>query len=1067
MHLDTLCPSPELLRRSLDPDDPMADGERQRVEAHVGGCDRGCKQAIDALMRGNTLGEGPETVPPASAAEASPTPPSGGTVPVLPGYEILGELGRGGMGVVYRARQTALDRVVALKMLRRPANRADAEEHERFTGEALAIARLNHVGIVHVYELGRSGDVPFIAMELAEGGSLAGRLGGAPQPPREAAALVARLADAVEAAHRRRIIHRDLKPANVLLAADGAPKVSDFGLAKQLDAGPNERDGRFLGTASYAAPEQAQGRMQEVGPATDVYGLGAILYEMLTGRPPFRAATTWQTLQQVVGSEPVPPGLLAVVPRDLETVCLKCLAKEPAWRYASAQALAEDLRRFLAGEPIAARPVGALERAAKWARRRPAVAGLLAALAVLAVGSVAGLTALYLRAEDRRRDADTQRGLAETHLTEARAAEDQARQEKGRAETQAQRAGRVLAFLTDHVLTVSRPKGLPGGLAYNVSLLEALDSVVPKIAETFADSPEDEATVCYTLATTYSSLGQFAKALPLHERALALRRRLLGPDHPDTLIAMSELSNTLEGLGRPAEAEALDRERLAAYRRVHGPDHPDTLIAMGSLAYTLGELGRYGEAEELQRECLTASRRVNGPEHPDTLTAMSNLVSTLRGLGRYAEAEELSRQCLAVRRRLEGPEHPDTLIAMGNLAITLAASHQYVEAEELSRECLAASRRVNGPDHPLTLTAMCNLAITQKGVGRLAEAESLQRECLASWRRVSGPDHPDTLTAMSELASVMARLRRYAEAEELWRECLAARRRVSGPDHPVTLTAMCDLADTLEELGRMAEAEVLQRECLAARRRVFGPDHPLTLTTMSKLAYKLGRLGRPAEAEVLQRECLAGRRRINGPEHPDTINAMGLLAATLGRLGRLPEAEALWRECLAAGRRVNGPEHFLTLAALGNLAVTLDKLGRPAEAIPLRHEYLAAERKHSPPDKLRVASALMQLGSSQMHAHKAADAEPVLRECLTIRRGALPQGDGRTADTESLLGDCLLALGRLDEAESLLLSGYEGLRAAKDTPPTKVREARARLACFYAWVGRWDLVEECLADARK
>jgi WD40 repeat protein len=325
---------------------------------------------------------------------------------VFPGYEVVDRLGAGGMGVVYRARQLALNRVVALKVIRAGVH-ASAEERKRFAAEAEAIARLQHPNIVQVHEVGDCADLPFFSLEFVEGGSLAQRLDGTPQAPRQAAALVRALAGAMQAAHDKGVVHRDLKPANVLLTADGTPKVSDFGLARLLDSdGGQTQTGARFGTPSYMAPEQAVGQAREAGPAADVYALGAILYELLTGRPPFRAATAMDTMHQVVTADPVPPSrLTAKVPRDLETICLKCLHKQPARRYASAADLADDLGRFLGGEPIRARRTGATERALKWARRRPAVALLLGVLAAVVAGGLAGMAVLYLRAEDERGNA--------------------------------------------------------------------------------------------------------------------------------------------------------------------------------------------------------------------------------------------------------------------------------------------------------------------------------------------------------------------------------------------------------------------------------------------------------------------------------------------------------------------------------------------------------------------------------------------------------------------------------------------------------------------------------------
>jgi tetratricopeptide (TPR) repeat protein/tRNA A-37 threonylcarbamoyl transferase component Bud32 len=350
---------------------------------------------------------------------------------VVAGYEVLGELGRGGMGVVYKARQLGLNRLVALKMVLAGAHAGEVQL-ARFYAEAEAVAGLQHPNIVQIFEVGKHDDLPYFSLEFVDGGSLAQKLDGKPQPPKEAARLLEAVARGVACAHRHGIIHRDIKPANVLLTRDGVPKITDFGLAKRLESDSSQtKSGTLMGTPNYMAPEQAAGKTKEVGPLSDGYALGAVLYEMLTGRAPLVGTTIVETLDLVQKKEPLPPSRLQPgVPRDLETICLKCLQKEPAKRYASAEVLAEDLRRFLAGEPILARPVSLTERAWRWCKRNPRVAALTSIVLLLLLTAGAALSALAVTrarnqaAEARRRDdelkaIDQTRELARQRLEQA------------------------------------------------------------------------------------------------------------------------------------------------------------------------------------------------------------------------------------------------------------------------------------------------------------------------------------------------------------------------------------------------------------------------------------------------------------------------------------------------------------------------------------------------------------------------------------------------------------------------------------------------------------------------
>jgi tetratricopeptide (TPR) repeat protein len=367
--------------------------------------------------------------------------------PQIPDYEILEEVGRGGMGVVYRARHMPLQRLVALKRM----TALNADSMSRFRREAEAVAALQHPNIVQIYEIGEHEGQPHIALQFLPGGNLAQLIDGTPQPPREAARMVETLAQAMSAAHQRGVVHRDLKPLNILLTREGTPKISDFGLAKHLDADQEHTQaGDILGTPSYMAPEQAEGRIREIGPAADIYALGAILYEMLTGRPPFKGTNKLETLAQVRTQEPVPPRRLQPqTPRDLERICLQCLEKDPANRYATAAALAADLGRFLAGKPVHARPRARTRRLWHWVKEQPGRAtGAVALILGLLLAAGAGAAWLWQEVERQRDEAEHQRAEAEHQRRQAEHQRQQVENQREQAEhnhREAEEKGRLLA----------------------------------------------------------------------------------------------------------------------------------------------------------------------------------------------------------------------------------------------------------------------------------------------------------------------------------------------------------------------------------------------------------------------------------------------------------------------------------------------------------------------------------------------------------------------------------------------------------------------------------------------
>ncbi len=492
----------------------------------------------------------------------------------IAGYEILGVLGRGSMGVVYKARQRGLKRVVALKMVC-AGTHSGPDELARFRSEAVAVAELQHPNIVQIYEVGEESGQPFFSLEYVEGGSLARKIDGTPQPPSEAAHLVCVLAAAMEYAHRRGIIHRDLKPANILLTADGMPKISDFGLAKRLedDAGQTLL-GSIVGSPGFMAPEQAAGRIREIGPRSDVYGLGSVLYNLLTGRPPFRAASVLDTLEQVKTQEPIPPSQFQPkLPRDLETICLKCLQKDPALRYATAGDLAEDLRRFEAGEPIVARPVNRAERLWRWCRRNPRVATMSGAIVLLVVGWAVTSTVLYRRARAHQQaavraaaDARRQEALARENAAEARRNAEQAqynadlaRRREQAATTTAQNAIAGMIHLADQVLGRLRANhGPPQAETQWLRLRDDLIALMAKETVTMAEQVERQEVTSFAVVASHQQLGDLLRNLGHGEearrqfqRACDLLDRVVAAQ-PDNDVARANLGVMLQRLGETA-----------------------------------------------------------------------------------------------------------------------------------------------------------------------------------------------------------------------------------------------------------------------------------------------------------------------------------------------------------------------------------------------------------------------------------------------------------------------------------------------------------------------------------
>jgi tetratricopeptide (TPR) repeat protein len=944
-------------------------------------------------------------------AAARPEPESVADLPVVPGYEILGVLGRGGMGIVYKARHRHLQRLVALKMIL-AGGHAGPQELARFRTEAEAVARLQHPHIVQIYEVGEQHGLPYCALEFVDGVSLARKLAGTPQPSRQAAQLVATLAEAMHAGHQRGIVHRDLKPDNVLLTADGTPKVADFGLAKKLDSGAGQTaSGAIVGTPSYMAPEQARGQGKEVGPAADVYALGAILYETLTGRPPFKAATPMETMLQVIHDEPVPPRRFQpAVPAELETICLKCLSKDPAHRYASAAVLADDLKRFLNGEPIRARPSTRWEQTIKWAKRKPAISGLVgvSAVALLTLfGVVLGFTlklgaALKATedqrdlAEKREQDADRQRAEAEQARAVAQAVIDFLQHDLLRQANSYEQAGRQ--FTPDP----------------DVKVATLLDRAAAGIGERFRDQPLVAAAVHQAIGDAYQGIGKYEFAIRHLSAAWELRTAHLGPDHPETLTALNNLATAYQKAGRTAEAIQL-LEQVCRQAQQLGSDRHG-LGALNNLAWAYADAGRTAETIRLFEQVRARQVEKLGPDHPETLTTLHALAAAYQQAGRTGEAIALLERVRAQQTRQLGPDHLHTLHTLDSLAGAYHAAGRTAEAIRLFQQVRRQQAEKLGPDHPTTLVTLKNLAVAYFLAGRTAESAAAIRQLEQVRQQQTeklGPDHPSTLSTVQGLAVVYRLAGRTSESIRLLQGVREQQERKLGPDHPDTLITLHCLGRAYLAAGRAAEAMELFEQLRRQQARALGPDHPHTLTTLHCLAWAYRTAGRMDEAVRLFGQASEQRAQRLGPDHPETLNTVASLATTLAAARQWDRAVSVCRGLLDA----------------------------QARRVPTGH-----------PDR---AETLTVLGTCLLEVGRPAEAEPVLRECLAIREKKQPD-KWTTFHAKSLLGGALAGQQKYAEAEPLLLAGYEGMEGrAKTIPPPgqfRLTEARERLVQFYdAW----------------
>jgi tetratricopeptide (TPR) repeat protein/tRNA A-37 threonylcarbamoyl transferase component Bud32 len=902
--------------------------------------------------------------PHATRAPAAGTPTAAGRR-----FRILRPHARGGLGQVYVARDEELHRDVALKEIR--GEHADQpESRARFLREAEVTGGLEHPGVVPVYGLGSYADGrPYYAMRFVKGDSLKEAIAafhaaeGPGRDPGERAlafrGLLGRFVDVCQAvayAHSRGVLHRDLKPGNVMLGKYGETLVVDWGLAKPLGAAeagsaaseaplvPSSADdfpateaGAVVGTPAFMSPEQAAGQLDLLGPASDVYSLGATLYALLAGRPPAGGHDH--------GERPRPSEVKKGVPKALEAVCAKAMALRPQDRYATALDLAGDVEHWLADEPVSCCREPLRVRAGRWARRHPAlVAGAAAALLVAVV--LGGAGAWWLNRQRLR--AEAAESLAQERLAQVDAVND---------------------FLQKDLLgqaDIGNQPG-PGGAGErnpNITVGELLDRAARAIEGKFADQPLTEAAIRLTLGNTYRALGRYPEAQPHLERAVQLRTAQLGADHPETLTSKNSLAVLYKRQGKYGQAETLFREVIGAQTAQLGADHPDTLSSKASLADLYGEQGKYDQAELLNKEVIDAKTAQLGADHPDTLNSKNDLAALYVHQGKYDRAEPLFKEVLDAQTAKLGADHPDTLTSKNNLAVLYQEQGRYDQAETLHKEVLDTQIAKLGANHPETLASKNNLAMLYHDQGKYERAEPLFKEVLDARTAKLGPDHPSTLLSKNNLARLYRAQGRSDRAEPLYKEVLDARTAKLGPDHPNTLQSKYGLAVVYQQQGKYGQAEPLFREAVEGARKQIGIAHPHAQLYVRSLAECYEKMAQPARGEPLLRELADFWKQKAEEDSPQYAEQLAALGANLLLQKKGAEAEAALRPALAI-RQQKEPDAWTTFHTQSLLGGALLLQQKHAEAEPLLVQGYEGmkqrEAKIDPKSKARLIEALERL----------------------------------------------------------------------------------------------------------
>lgn len=973
-------------------------------------------------------------------------------------YRIVGILGEGGMGIVYEAEQDQPHRRVALKVIR--PGFVSPELIRRFARESDVLGRLQHPGIAQIYEAGTSegpqGPQPFFALELVRGQPLTEYAVAHALDRNQRLELFALVCDAVAYAHQQGVIHRDLKPANILVDASGQPKILDFGVARLTDADIHTRQtsvGEVIGTLQYMSPEQVNADPTDLDFRSDVYTLGVILFELLTGRVPYDLSRKMihEAAKIILIDDPV---RLSTVNRrlagDVEIIVGKTLEKEKERRYSSAGDLASDVRRFLRDEPIVARPASALYQLRKFARRnRGLVAGMAVAehLAVTRQGEAVRAREL---AERRRAIADSVSLVADSARADAIREQASATASAERAVGEAAKAQAVNDFLQT-MLASSDPAN---ALGKELSVRELLDQSATKMsAGDLARQPEVRASVESTIGRAYFALGLYDAARPHFDSAYAIRSRGDGGGGLDLAISASERGQLAKATGDYVEAERMMRQALAGMRARLKPDDDQITAALSGLADARYKRGKFGEAEALYREALRLTRARHGDSAIEVADRLGSLGSFLSYTGRAAEAKAPLEEALAIVRRTYGAVDPRVVGALMSLSDAQVNRPDFAGAEATLREALPIVRAVFGPTHPDVANITARLGNALQAQQKLEEAEPMLRDALTMRVSLLGETHPDVQLARVGLARLLISRARFGEADTLLNDALRARRSVLGDSSPAVASSLGDLGKLEMERQNWAAAETRFREAIPIWHAAKVESEEVY--SWSEVALTLRNLGRFDEASTILADVVKRNRAMYGENHWTLGANYQTMAEVATARGRPVEAESLSVLSLGIARAAYGAQSAQAADQLIRLANTIEARGDSGRAIPVLRESLAMMAAIRPATDPNVVLRRRLLAIDLCATGAFAEGDSVIRTAAAT--ASSDTTDPVRYRVASGLGFCRMRQRRFAEAEAALLEAEAGLRTIGSPPAMRYRaQAMTWLVQLFDQTGKPD-----------